>query len=69
MPEAGQVIEAAYIKKSPVEDDAEGACGEGDEHDDAIVADGQQLQIGDVKNRGSAEDGTGDDGCREGCGH
>ena len=67
--EAGQVIEAADVQKSPVEDDAEGTCGEGNEHDDAIVADGQQLQVRNIKNRRSAEDGTRDDGCREGRSH
>lgn len=56
--EQRQAVEAADIQKSPVEEDAERAGSEGDEHDDAVVAQGQQLQVGDIKNSGTAKDGA-----------
>lgn len=67
--EQRQAVEATYVQEAPVEEDAECAGSEGDEHDDAVVAQGQQLQIGDIKNSGTAKDGTRDYRGGEGCGH
>ena len=56
--EQRQAVEAADIQKSPVKEDAERAGCEGDEHDDAVIAQGQQLQVRDIKNSGTAKDGA-----------
>ena len=67
--EQRQAVEAADVQKSPVEEDAERTGCESDEYDDAVVAQGQQLQVGNIKNSGTAKDGAGDYRGGEGCGH